>query len=87
MKCLKRWQKVFPDTRTFSDQSHVSERLRLWMYLDKLIRMDVVDKSTPINDENNRKNRRCDSDNLSLLYYKYIFKIHPHEYHGFRYFL
>lgn len=43
--------------------------------LDKLIRMDVVDKITPINDENNRKKSGYFiSDNLSLFYYKYIFR-------------
>lgn len=43
--------------------------------LDKLIRMDVVAKITPINDENNRKKSGYFiSDNLSLFYYKYIFR-------------
>ena len=37
--------------------------------------MDVVDKITPINDENNRKKSGYFiSDNLSLFYYNYIFR-------------
>ena len=37
--------------------------------------MDVVDKITPINDENNRKKSGYFiSANLSLFYYKYIFR-------------
>ena len=33
MKCLKRWQKVFPDTRTFLISHMFRVVLRLWMYL------------------------------------------------------
>ena len=44
--------------------------------LDKLMRMDVVSKEAPINDENNKKKSGYFiSDNLSLFYYKYIFTI------------
>ena len=43
--------------------------------LDKLMRMDVVAKEAPINDENNKKKSGYFiSDNLSLFYYKYIFR-------------
>lgn len=56
-------------------QSHVSSGPTLVDILDKLIRMDVVVKSTPINDSNNkRKTSYFISDNLSLFYYRYIFK-------------
>lgn len=56
-------------------QSHVSSGPTLVDVLDKLIRMDVVSKTSPINDLKNKK--KCGyyiSDNLSLFYYRYIFK-------------
>ena len=56
-------------------QSNVSSGPTLVDVLDKLIRMDVVSKTSPINDLNNKK--KCGyyiSDNLSLFYYRYIFK-------------
>lgn len=56
-------------------QSHVSSGPTLVDVLYKLIRMDVVSKTSPINDLNNKK--KCGyyiSDNLSLFYYRYIFK-------------
>ena len=56
-------------------QSHVSSSPALADVLDKLCRMQVVEKTAPINDANNRKKasyRIC--DNLSLFYYKYIFR-------------
>ena len=56
-------------------QSHVSSGPTLIDVLDKLIQMEVVKKVSPINDENNkRKAGYYISDNLSLFYYKYIFK-------------
>lgn len=56
-------------------QSHVSSGPTLVDILDKLIKMDVVLKTTPINDSNNRrKTSYYISDNLSLFYYRYIFK-------------
>ncbi len=62
----------------FSDilsQSHVSSSPTLADVLDKLMRMEIVEKKAPINDENNKKKSGyyiC--DNLSLFYYRYIFK-------------
>lgn len=56
-------------------QSHVSSSPALADVLDKLCRMQVVERTAPINDANNRKKasyRIC--DNLSLFYYKYIFR-------------
>jgi len=56
-------------------QSHVSSGPTLIDILDKLIRMEVVQKTAPINDENNkRKAGYYICDNLSLFYYKYIFR-------------
>lgn len=55
--------------------SHVSSRPTLVDVLDKLIRMEVVVKEAPINDENNKKKSGyyiC--DNLSYFYYKYVFR-------------
>ena len=67
--------KGFSKYKDILDQSHVSSAPTLVDVLDKLIRMDVVKKETPINDENNRKRARYFiSDNLSLFYYKYIFR-------------
>ncbi len=62
----------------FSDllsQSHVSSSPTLVDVLEKLIQMEVVKKETPINDENNkRKAGYYITDNLSLFYYRYIFR-------------
>lgn len=56
-------------------QSHVSSGPTLIDVLDKLIKMEVVEKKAPINDENNKKRAGyyiC--DNMSIFYYRYIFK-------------
>ncbi|SDI58743.1 hypothetical protein SAMN05421493_1198 [Pseudobutyrivibrio sp. 49] len=56
-------------------QSHVSSGPTLIDVLDKLMNMEVVEKKVPINDEFNKKKAGyyiC--DNLSLFYYRYIFK-------------
>ncbi|MCR5625420.1 MAG: ATP-binding protein [Lachnospiraceae bacterium] len=56
-------------------QSHVSSGPTLVDVLEKLIKMEVVEKKAPINDEGNKKKMGyyiC--DNLSLFYYRYIFK-------------
>lgn len=56
-------------------QSHVSSGPTLVDVLDRLIRMEVVVKTAPINDNNNKKKAGYYiSDNLSLFYYRYIFK-------------
>jgi hypothetical protein len=56
-------------------QSHVSSGPTLVDVLDKLIKMEVVEKTAPINDEKNKKKTGYYiSDNLSLFYYKYIFR-------------
>lgn len=56
-------------------QSHVSSGPAMVDVLDKLIRMEMVERQAPLNDENNRKkvNYRI-VDNLSLFYYRYIFR-------------
>lgn len=62
----------------FSDilaQSHVSSSPALASVLEKLIRMEIIKKEAPINDENNkRKTGYYIVDNLSLFYYRYIFR-------------
>ncbi len=62
----------------FSDilsQSHVSSGPTLVDVLDKLVRMEVVKKVSPINDENNkRKTGYYISDHLSSFYYRYCFR-------------
>lgn len=56
-------------------KSHVSSRPTLIDVLDKLMKMEVVIKEAPINDENNkRKSGYYINDNLSFFYYKYIFR-------------
>ena len=56
-------------------QSHVSSSPTLADTLEKLIRMDVVAKESPINDPSNkRKTGYYISDNLSLFYYRYIYR-------------
>ncbi len=56
-------------------QSHVSSGPAMVDVLDKLIRMEMVEKQVPINDTRNRKKVGYRiSDNLSLFYYRYIFR-------------
>lgn len=56
-------------------QSHVSSGPTLVDVLEKLIRMEVVEKQAPINDtENRRRSGYFIVDNLSLFYYRYIFR-------------
>ncbi len=56
-------------------QSHVSSGPTLVDVLEKLIRMEVVAKTAPINDSNNKKKISYSiCDNLSLFYYRYVFK-------------
>lgn len=56
-------------------QSHVSSGPTLIDVLDKLIRMEVVEKKAPINDPSNKKKMGYYvADNLSLFYYRYVFK-------------
>ena len=56
-------------------KSHVSSGPTLVDILEKLIKMEVVKRVSPINDENNRKKTGYYiSDNLSLFYYRYIFR-------------
>lgn len=67
--------KGFSRYKDIYDQSHVSSAPTLVDVLDKLIRMDIVKKETPINEPaNKRKAGYFISDNLSLFYYKYIFR-------------
>jgi len=56
-------------------QSHVSSGPTLIDVLTRLMNMEVVEKTVPINDPNNKKKvGYFIADNLSLFYYKYIFK-------------
>ena len=58
-------------------QSHVSSGPTLVDVLDKLMRMEIVEKVTPINEPSNKKKTYYKvKDNLSLFYYRYIF---PHS--------
>ena len=64
--------KGFSRYKDILDQSNVSSGPALIDVLDKLMRMDVVAKEAPINDENNKKKSGYFiSDNLSLFYYKH----------------
>lgn len=72
---LEALAKGFSRYKDILEQSNVSSGPALIDILDKLMRMDVVAKEAPINDENNRKKSGYFiSDNLSLFYYKYIFR-------------
>lgn len=56
-------------------QSHVSSSPTLADVLDRLIRMEVVAKEAPINDEGSRKKAGYYiSDNMSLFFYRYLFR-------------
>lgn len=66
--------KGFSRYKDILDKSHVSSGPTLVDVLEKLMRMEVVKREAPINDENNRRKAGYYiSDNLSLFYYKYIF--------------
>jgi len=62
----------------FSDvlsQSHLSSSSLLADVLKKLMLMDMVEKEAPINDANNkRKTGYYISDNMSMFYYRYVFR-------------
>ena len=67
--------KGFSKCSDILSQSHVSSSPTLADVLDKLMKMEVVEKKAPINDEKSKKKSGyyiC--DNLSLFYYRYIFK-------------
>lgn len=56
-------------------QSHVSSGPAMVDVLDRLIRMEVVQREAPINDEKNKRKAGYHIiDNLSLFYYRYIFR-------------
>lgn len=56
-------------------QSNVSSSPALADILAKLIKMEVVKKESPINDENNKKKSGYYiSDQLSLFYFKYVYR-------------
>lgn len=56
-------------------QSHVTSGPTLVDVLNRLIKMEMVKKIIPINDENNKKKMGYRiSDNFCLFYYKYIFR-------------
>ena len=56
-------------------QSHVTSSPALADVLDKLIRMELVRKTAPINDPNNKRRAGYRiADNLSAFYYRYVFR-------------
>ena len=56
-------------------QSHVSSSPTLADVLEKLIKMEVIEKQAPINDEGNRRKAGYFiTDQLSKFYYRYIFR-------------
>lgn len=63
--------------KKFSDilnKSHVSSSPALVDVLKKLEEMDAISKTSPINDETQKKTIYEISDRLTLFYYRYIFK-------------
>lgn len=67
--------KGFVRFKDILSQSHVSSSPTLADVLDKLISMDIVVKESPINDENNKKKAGYYiSDQLTLFYFKYIYR-------------
>lgn len=67
--------KGFVRFKDILSQSQVSSSPTLVDVLDKLISMDVVVKESPINDENNKKKAGYYiSDQLTLFYFKYIYR-------------
>lgn len=55
-------------------QSYVSSSPTLVDVLNRLIRMEVVEKISPINDLSRKKAGYYICDNLSLFYYRYVFR-------------
>ncbi|MCF0106152.1 MAG: ATP-binding protein, partial [Holdemanella sp.] len=67
--------KGFSKYSDIKSQSHVSSGPTLIDVLDKLIRMEIIEKTSPINDPGNKKKMRYHViDNLSLFYFRYIYK-------------
>ena len=67
--------KGFVRFKDILSQSQVSSSPTLADVLDKLIKMDIVEKESPINDENNKKKAGYYiSDQLTLFYFKYIYR-------------
>ncbi len=67
--------KGFSKFHDLLSQSHVSSGPTLIDVLKRLIKMEVVQKEAPINDEKNkRKSGYHIIDNLSLFYYRYIYR-------------
>ena len=62
----------------FSDllnQSHISSSPTLTDILKRLMQMELVTKTAPINDENNRKRSVYTiADNLALFYFRYLYR-------------
>ena len=67
--------KGFSKYNDILSQSNVTSGPTLIDVLDKLVKMEVVVKKSPINDETNkRKSGYYICDNLSMFYYRYIFR-------------
>ena len=63
--------------RKFSDilaKSHISSSSLLADILKRLIKMDVIEKVNPINDDSEKKSYYEITERLSSFYYRYIFK-------------
>ena len=67
--------KGFSKFHDLLSQSHVSSGPTLIDVLKRLIKMEVVQKEAPINDEKNKRKAGYHIiDNLSLFYYRYIYR-------------
>ena len=67
--------KGFVRFKDILSQSQVSSSPTLADVLDKLVNMDIVVKESPINDDNNKKKAGYYiSDQLTLFYFKYIYR-------------
>lgn len=57
------------------DRSHIVHSPTLSLILNKLIEMDIIKKEAPINDPHNKKKAHYYiGDNLTLFYYKYVYR-------------
>ena len=76
--CFSFFEALTSGGSRFSDvlsQSHLSSSSLLADVLKKLMLMDMVEKEAPINDANNkRKTGYYISDNMSMFYYRYVFR-------------
>lgn len=71
LETIARGKKKYAD---ILDASHISSSPTLSTTLESLMKMEIIEKEAPINDESNKKKAKYRiKDNLTLFYYTYIY--------------